>query len=408
MSLHLNRGSASRRRVVVVGGGVAALEALIGLRSLAGDRVELELIAPEQTFVYRPLAVAAAFGGSGGPNLELADVARIVDATCTADSVTEVDPAAGVATLASGERAIFDVIVIAVGARPVESIPGAIVFGVPRGTQRLRAVIAEAEQGRVSRIAFAVPEGLRWPLPLYELALLTADRLRDAEVELILLSPEPAPLAVFGGRASGAVLEELEDRGIQFRPGLCPREVAWGQLRADPGNVRLAVDAAVTLPQLRGPAIAGLAADEEGFLPVDSHCLVRGTTNVYAAGDVIAFPVKHGGLASQQADAAAEAIAAGVGVHLQPAPFAPVLRGMLLTGRGPRFLEAAADGEGLPGTASSRPLWWPPAKTPGRFLAPYLAGQITAPPALVGGLPVELKLEARGAERRDAEHRVAG
>jgi sulfide:quinone oxidoreductase len=97
---------------------------------------------------------------------------------------------------------------------------------------------------------------------------------------------------------------------------------------------------------------------------------VRGVAGVYAAGDIADFPVKHGGLAAEMADAAAEDIAARAGADLVPAPFAPVLRGTLLTGSGERHHLRGGPHES---TASERLLWWPPAKVAARYLAPVLA-----------------------------------
>ena len=67
-----------RPRVLVAGGGVAALEALLALHELAGRHVHLELLAPGTQFLNRPASVAAPFG-LGGPGPErgedvLADV----------------------------------------------------------------------------------------------------------------------------------------------------------------------------------------------------------------------------------------------------------------------------------------------------------------------------------------------
>ena len=59
---------------------------------------------------------------------------------------------------------------------------------------------------------------------------------------------------------------------------------------------------------------------------------MRDLEDVFAAGDIANFPIKQGGLAAQQADAAAEAIAAEAGAQVDPQPFKPVLRGILLTG----------------------------------------------------------------------------
>jgi sulfide:quinone oxidoreductase len=378
--LRLTSSANAVPRVVIAGGGVAGLEALIGLRTLAGDRLELELITPSQTFVQRPLIVAGMFGAAPGPSLDVAEVAKMVRGTWTEDSITGVLPGSGVVTLAGGEHRRYDILVIALGAKATDSIPGAIAFGTPRGTERFRRLLAEAQDGRLARIVFAVPDDVGWPLAIYELALLSADRLREAgaDTEITLLTPEPAPLALFGGRASGAVLEALEQRGVHFRAGLHPQELAWGELRARPGNVRLQADAVVTLPLLRGPRLAGVAADEHGFIPVDAHGLARGTTDIYAAGDVTAFPIKHGGLAAQQADAVAASIAARVGAAVKPERFRPVLRGMLALEDHVRYLEGTIDGpEAGSGTASSTPLWWPATRASGRYLDPYLSGLVT-------------------------------
>jgi sulfide:quinone oxidoreductase len=99
---------------------------------------------------------------------------------------------------------------------------------------------------------------------------------------------------------------------------------------------------------------------------------VAGLDDCYAAGDGTDFPIKQGGLAAQQADAVAEHVAARYGAPVEPAPFTPVLRGMLLTGATPRFLSASLGHRPEEGATSSQPLWWPATKIAGRYLAPYL------------------------------------
>ncbi len=395
MSMRLVARTGERPRVVIVGGGVAGLEAMLALRALAGQRLELELISPGPHFYYRPLAVAAAFGAEPSSVLSLATVAADADALYTADAVAEIKAGTRVLRLASGRTCEYDALIAAPGGRPVEAIPGATTFGLPGSAEQFRAILAQAEAGHLARLVFAVPPLVGWPLALYELALLTAERLRVAGsgTAVTVVTAESAPLAVFGGRASGAVLEELEEHGVHFMPGLVAEQVAWGELRSQPGDSRIAADAVIALPKLLGPDLGGLPRDHDGFLPADRHGLVRGLTDVYAAGDAISFPIKHGGLAALQADAVAEAIAARVGVPIQPEPFRPVIRGMLLTGDRPRYLESGLAGdEGEGGGVSLRPLWWPPSKIAGRYLAPYLMAEVPLGPAPHGGLPVEMKI----------------
>ena len=96
------------------------------------------------------------------------------------------------------------------------------------------------------------------------------------------------------------------------------------------------------------------------------------TEGVYAAGDGTNFPVKQGGLATQQADAAAEHIAAGLGADVEPAPFKPVLRGQLITGAESLNLRHGLTGGQGEGIASMDYLWWPPEKVAGRYLSGWL------------------------------------
>jgi sulfide:quinone oxidoreductase len=149
---------------------------------------------------------------------------------------------------------------------------------------------------------------------------------------------------------------------------------------------------------LRGPTIDGVpVTQDQGFVPVDEHGRVKGLTDVYAAGDVTDFPVKQGGLAAQQADSAAEHIAASYGADVDPQPFEPVLRGMLFTGGEALYMRSGVPGADPDVPGAWYPLWWPPTKVAGRHLAPYLfergeEEQFGGPP--VGFVDVDIPLAA--------------
>jgi sulfide:quinone oxidoreductase len=136
---------------------------------------------------------------------------------------------------------------------------------------------------------------------------------------------------------------------------------------ADP----LPVDLAIALPRPTGKPVPGLPHDDDGFVPVDAYGRVRGTERIWAVGDMTAHALKQGGLAAQQADVAAAAIAAAAGAPVRPVPYRPVLRGLLLTGGEPEYLQ---HGPGAPpwSHASTAFLWWPAQKVAGRHLGPYL------------------------------------
>jgi sulfide:quinone oxidoreductase len=398
--------------VVIAGGGVAALEAALALRALSEDRFEVELLAPQPHFWYRPLAVAEPFALGEARHFELSQLASRAGATFSPGALVSVDAPRHLAYTSAGGAVPYTALLIACGAEPKPAIDGALTFRGPADTARIEHLLAEIEAGDVQRVVFAVPAGAVWSLPAYELALMTAAWLTArgiTGVELGLVTPEERPLHVFGRTASDAVRELLDERGIALYTRSCPAEARDGELLLVADGIVMA-DRVVALPRLQGPHIGGVPQTFEGFISVDEHGRVTGMPDVYAAGDITSFPVKQGGIAAQQAEAAAEAIAASVGVELTPRPFRPVLRGLLLTGAEARYLRHdLADEGGEASTVSLEPLWWPPAKIVGRHLAPFLASldDVEAPlevPEELGGVPIEIELDA-GAVDRAAESR---
>jgi sulfide:quinone oxidoreductase len=363
-------------RVVIAGGGVAALEATLALRELAENRVSIELIAPDHDFVYRPLAVAEPFRVGETRRFPLAALVEDAGASLRHDRVAAVDLGGRAVELPDGGRIAYDALLVALGARAHEAVPGALTFAGPQSSEAVRAVLDEILAGEVHRIAFALPAGNTWSLPLYELALLTANFAVDhmaGGVEVAVVTPEDRPLALFGGQATDAVMELLEEAGVELHLDTTPVEFEGGELRIAPGG-SIEAERTIALPRLEGPGLPGLPCDRDGFIAIDSRCRVTSEVDVFAAGDATQYPLKQGGIATEQADTAAEHIAALAGAPLEPEPFTPVFRGLLLTGMTARYLRSEAGGR--ESTVDTEALWWPPAKISGRYLAPFLASEL--------------------------------
>jgi sulfide:quinone oxidoreductase len=381
--------------VVIAGGGVAALEALIALRDLAGDRVRMTLVAPAPDFVYRPLSVAEPFCLGHATHHPLRTIAGDFGAEVVRGAVREVDAEQSTITLDDGSELAYDSLLVAVGARTQPAFRHAITFGADGAPEALSGLIADLEDGYARRVAFVVPSSIVWSLPLYELALMTA---RDAwaagmdGLELAFVSPEERPLEIFGPEASETVAHQLSSEGITFLGGTAA-DVVHNAVVA--GGRRIETDRVVTLPVLLGTDITGLPVNDDGFVPVDRHGGVTGLSGIYAAGDVTDSPVKQGGLAAQQAVAAAESIAARHGADLDPEPYRPILRGMLLTGGRERYMRAPTADTPAHTRVSAQALWWPPTKIATRYLAPYLRGreaeQLSTPPADAQSVERELE-----------------
>ena len=378
-------------RVLVVGAGVAAVECVLALRELAGSRVALELLAPAAELLHRPSSVTTPFGGAPAAQIDLTRLAADLGIRLRRDALASVEPEFHRVLTKDGDRVPYDLLVVATGVRSREAVPGAVTFRGPMSAGRVEQVIARVTSNPELRLAFAAPAGARWLLPLYELALLAAATLRERgvpEPDIVVATGEHEPLEVFGPAASEAVRGTLDRAGVKLVTSAAAVAAFDGGLRLGSG-ASIAADVVVALPDLVGPRIAGLPHDEDGYIPVDEHGHVHGCTDVFAAGDVTAFPVKHGGLAAQQADAVAETIAARLGAIGMPEPFRPVLRGLLLTGGAPLYLRAELGPGGrrehrllpAPGTASTEALWWPPGKIAGRYLTPFLAtGSVAGSP----------------------------
>ncbi|MEO8688544.1 MAG: FAD-dependent oxidoreductase [Solirubrobacteraceae bacterium] len=365
---------ATRSRVVIAGGGVAALEALIAVRELAGDRVDITLVAPDVCFGYRPMTVAEPFAKGHARSYELRAIAERFGARMVQDIVVEVAAEEQAIRTGEGQMIPYHHLVLATGARATTAYAHAITFGEDREEEALHGLLQDAEEGYLKHVAFVVPDGATWSLPLYELALMMARQTWSMGADwlkLYFVTPEDRPVAIFGGPASETVAELLESAAIEFI-GSAYTTVERGHLIVDPGGRRIDVNRVVTLPRLEGLRIPGVPADAGGFVPVDQHGRVPGLAGVYAAGDGTAFPIKQGGLATQQADTVAETIAEAVGAAVEAEPFRPVLRGMLLTGGDNRFLRGAVAGGGGDARVASHALWWPPSKIAGRYLAPFL------------------------------------
>jgi sulfide:quinone oxidoreductase len=359
--------------VVIAGGGVGALEGMLALQHLAGDRVHISVLTAARHVTYRALSVAEPFGGDPAPRYDWERIAHDRGVRWIPDVVEAVRPDARELETRDGPPVAYDGLLLALGARPEPVLPDAITFTGPRDVLEVREAVEALRPGRRHAIMFVAPAAVAWTLPLYELALMTAEhgRRRGLDLHLEVVTRESDPLGIFGPTASAAVGRRLAAAGIGLRTGSFAEEYAEGKLWLELEGP-LDADLVIALPRLHGPRLAGLPADDDGFVPVDAYARVRGVDRVWAVGDMTSRPLKQGGLAAQQADVAAADIAARLaGADVRPQPFKPTLRGMLLTGEEPLFLER---GPHAPPSSEASPdfLWWPAQKIAGRHLGPYL------------------------------------
>jgi sulfide:quinone oxidoreductase len=368
-------GSHPKLRVVIVGGGVAALETVLALHELAPEQITTTVIAPNDEFVYRPMTVREPFAYAPARRYPLAQVVGDAGAELLADQLAWVEPDKHVLHTEAERTIEYDALVLALGARAVPRYEHAITIDDRHLDETMHGLLQDIEGGYVDSVAFVSPGRMPWQLPLYELALMTAGRAYDMSVELrtTIITPEDSPLAIFGPTASAAVAQRLEQAHIAAITSAYAEIPRVGEIVVNPGDRHLHFKRVVALPELYGPAIRGLPLGEHGFLRTDPYGRVRDVADVYAAGDAVDFPIKHGGIGAQQADVVAQSIAALAGAPVTPEQFDPIIHGMLLTDGKPMYLSAKiTGGQGFSSEIADTQTWQLPGKIAAKYLAPYL------------------------------------
>lgn len=150
-------------RLLVAGGGVAALEAVLAVRELAGDRVATTVLAPGPDYTERALAVREPFAYAPAPRHDLATLVEAMGAVHVASSLTWVDPVLREVHTADGSTLGYDMLVLAVGARMHAAYPHASTIDDRLLDELLHGVVQDVEGGYVHRIAFVMPEHAAWP-----------------------------------------------------------------------------------------------------------------------------------------------------------------------------------------------------------------------------------------------------
>lgn len=366
-------------RVVIAGGGVAALEALAALGTVVPRRVVPVLITKTTNFRYRPLLLGEPFGHGAPRAYPMAQIARDHGAELIADDVVEVMPDMHAVRTASDALVRYDVLIVATGAHAHPAFQDGIAFDRETSPEDFDEALADLGAGLAPHVAIVVPDSVTWTLPAYQLALKTAAWGRDHHATgsvVTLLTPERRPLEAFGTTVALEAADLLDAERIVVRTGVHPDVVTATSLRA--GGRWIGADRIVALPLLHGPRLAGLPHDAHGFVDASDVPDVHVAGDASAAGGPTA--IKQGGLAAQQADAVVDQLAQRCGAPVRdPEPL--VLRGILDTRHGPRFLRAQLDDPDATSTFSPEPLWWPPTAVATKRLAPYLAGLDAAAPA---------------------------
>jgi NADPH-dependent 2,4-dienoyl-CoA reductase/sulfur reductase-like enzyme len=218
--------------VLIAGGGVAGIEALLALHDLAGDRVKLTLLASAPEFVYRPMAIAEPFGRGRAEHHLLTDIVAGVGAKLVRGELVAVDGPGRTAITSTGQRLRYDALLVAIGAGSVPAFRRALTWTPETDAELFGGLLRDLEEGYTKRVAFVVPPGVAWTLPAYELALMTAWEawgMGQDDVEVTVYTPEDAPLGCSARR------RPRRFEATSRRPGSERRRAStWSRTRISP------------------------------------------------------------------------------------------------------------------------------------------------------------------------------
>lgn len=364
-------------RVLVAGGGIAAAELVLALRSRAGVELDITLVAPNPELLYRPESIFEPFSFAAR-RYPLPALAAALEVTLLPGRVSAVEKDRRVVHV-DGERTLeYDELVVATGAGTSPAVEGATTLRA-EDADALHWIVSELEDESAGHVVLAAGRSSGWTLPIYELALLLAGRARDAGLKdrVTVVTYEATPLQVFSGPGTAAVEELLRDAGVRLVCG--PQRVRRipHALRIEPNGPELPADRVLALPALHGPGIRGLPLDADGFIRVGPALDVPGAPGVQVIGDAAAMPVKQGGLATQHADVVAGRLLERAGIRSDlPSKLHSWLRATLVTGeRTSERLYLAGPligGEVVSPQVTHHPPAWATQKIASTHLAPFL------------------------------------
>jgi sulfide:quinone oxidoreductase len=371
--------------VVICGGGIAGIEGLLRLRKLAGDGVDVTLLSPQDELVYRPMTVREPFAAGRARRYPIRRVAADTNARWLCDSLGWVDRERRVVHTSAGQPLPYDALLLALGGRERAPMPNTEVFTGRDDGQAYRSTLEGIQDGHIASVAYVQPAGPTWPLPLFELALLTAKHARSSgrRPKLTVVIPTARPMEAFGREAGITVARLLDAAGIALHTAASVRIPGPRHLVLQPGDVTLRPDRIVTLPVITGPNVRGIPGRSlDRFLPIDTYCRVLDVGGrIFAAGDATDLAVKHGGVGAQQADTAAAGIAHLAGLAGAPTPLYRQIRATFLTGGEPLYVSAhLIAGQGWQAVMHDQPPWPAEDKVIAEELGPYLRGIDAAAP----------------------------
>jgi sulfide:quinone oxidoreductase len=315
--------------VVILGGGFAGVEAAIFARKNGFDTT---LISNTKHVYIRPISIWIPTGEITPDKARLAlnDLAQRHGFKLVTGAVTKIDSANNLVYLGSSPIS-YDQLILAMGGATMKP-PGVehtlSICGPPKEALEIKERLDKLIEKGSGKIAFGFggnpkdPSAVRGG-PVFELLFNVEKQLRSLGIrkdfEITFFAPMPEPGKKMGKKALKMLDKMLQKRGVKKRVG--KKIIGFHSDAVDfEGKETLESDLIIFTPGGTGHPVvreSSLPMNEAGYVKINDHCLVEGTTNVYATGDIAAIEgpdwrAKQGHLAETMSRVAIAAIAAKI------------------------------------------------------------------------------------------------
>lgn len=291
-----------RKRLLVLGGGFAGVQAAIEAAktgvfdvTMISDRDYIHLFPISIWIPTRTIATEKT-------RVPLAKIAASHRFTVRVGNVERIDAAAS-AVIIDGEELGYDYAVLAIGAGKAKPKGHEHIVSIchgPDAALNLRDQIDALITKGGGNIAIGFggnpkdPSAVRGG-PAFEMLfnidhMLRRKKIRD-NFTLTFFAPMDKPGNRMGTKAVAMMPSRFAALGIESQTGVKITEFAEDGILFEDGT-RIQSDVTMFIPAGVGNPIASasdLPMNEAGFVRIDEHCLVEGTDNLYAVGDVAAI-----------------------------------------------------------------------------------------------------------------------
>ncbi len=290
-------------KIVILGGGFAAIAAAEEISKAENQDVEVTVISSSREFVFFPALVPYIFGAIDRSELRFDLASKLAEKGIRfiQAEVLSIDAVRHTVALTGKDVegfVHFDHLLIALGRRlATERVSGYFehadhILGID-AAQRFKAAVERFDTGE---IVVGLCPGSFLPIPVCESAVALAERFKndiaDGRTSVTAIFPETLDDAFFGSALFRDIRGTLDHYQVQLIERFQIARLEANDIRSlDGRSVRF--DLAMLLPPFQGQspilnpdAVSGNA----GFIHVNEMMQVTGQPHVYAAGDIASIP----------------------------------------------------------------------------------------------------------------------